>query len=294
MMKIGLIGSTSFYHTYLLALKQFSHVNVYPECSIDAIKENNPTFEEILLHCERLVFESVSAEILPLVKLALKSGRYVFIEHAHLSAQEMHEIYDIANEGNLYCAVLPTDDFSVLFTTHKNLIVNPSLIDIHIAYPPEEISRLNENLNETIQRYVHVLLYLFRSDIKSINVRQAKIFAPQTDLLAISLDFSNGCTTHMRFSALSSLRTELIKVYQEGLILCFDLINKQTETITAEGFAKPSPQPGNAAMDTMYLKAGKIIATPDTVPAPSQSLLDHYLVLEWAAKIVKKINSFHD
>lgn len=294
MMKIGLIGSGSFYNTYKQEFSKHQYIYIFNECSIDAALHYSTTFENILITCQYLFFEKIDSATFQLVNAGLKNGKHILIDEANLSLPEMHEMYSISNEGNLKCMIFPAADYYKIFETIKGKISNPFLIEMRSSFTSDQQDYLSQGISHTMNVCIQNLLYLFKSDVRHVHVKQSKVFSEKTDLMTVQLDFSNGCAAHIKLSALDSTSSHTIKIYQESAVICINLDDCRMDITEKKNEHLSSSTVAGREINMTEEKVQHFLNITQHSQTQSHSILDYYLAMELTAKIIKKINSLHD
>lgn len=294
MMNIGLIGSASFYKTYKQEFIKYHDILVHHECSIEDALNNTPVFESLLLNTQYLFFEETDAATFRLITAALKNGKNIFIDKACISMAEMSEMHNISSEGNLKCLIFNSPDYYKFFQPLNGEIQNPFFIEMTLEYSNQSHTFLAENISNTLYECMQNLQYIFKSDIRQINVKPFKVFSGKTDLISVQLDFSNGCSVNIKISDIAVNEKNIIHIYQPGGIFIINL---------SEGIAEKQ-ELANDRLNTTTIRIPEIhitekkvqhfLASAGNTKTRTDSILDNYHAMELSSKIIKKINSLYE
>jgi hypothetical protein len=291
MMHIGLIGSTSFYHLYKNEFSKHPQVAISLECSLLDALNNTSNFEKILFQCEYIFFEEMNAPYFNLITSCLKNGKHIIIDSLSITSEQIHEIYSIAIEGNLTCLILNDPSYYQLFKPFSKEINNPFYIEMEVQNNNESEKDLPTHIPLTIYQCMQHVLYLFKSDIKQINVKSCKIFSEKIDFISVMLDFSNGCCVHLKITTLNTPPKHTIHVYQQDRIYTLDLIEK---TICKNDNTNNQNNQIVTHINTTSEKLQHFLEVVNHTKTYTHSLLDRSFALELSGKILKKINSFNE
>ncbi len=294
MMNIGLIGSAPFYNTYKQEFIKYSGISVYHECSIEDALNNTPVFESLLLNTQYLFFEKTDTSNFRLIIAALKNGKNVFIDHAFISMAEMSEMHNISSEGNLKCLIFSSPDYYKFFQSLNGEIRNPFFIEMALEYSNQQNTFLSENISHTLYECVQNLQYIFKSDIRQINVKPFRVFSGKTDLISVQLDFSNGCSVNIKISDIATNEKKTIHVYQPGSIFAINLTENTTEKQELTDNRVHITAARIPEIHIIEKKVQHFLAITGNTETRTDSILDNYHAMELSSKIIKKINSLYE
>lgn len=294
MMRIGLVGSTSFINSYKNGISGSKSLQVYDACSIFDALEHRPNFENLRSNCSTILFESIDSSTLSLAISVLKNGNHIIIEHADISLDEMKEIHNTSNEGNLHCTILNSAEYYKLLDYFKPEIRNPFYVEILINFEENQKNYLSENISGTLLQCMQNLLLFFNSEILQIQVKSSKIFSAKTDFIAVQLDFSNGCNVYLKLTENALPKAYWIYVYQPSSIHSINLMD-DTFTLTEKNTGNlNSNQISIPAADHFQRKIQHFLDFENKATNASHSILDNYFALDLSTKILKKLNSLYD
>ncbi len=294
MMRIGLVGSTSFNNSYINRISGSNSLQVYDACSILDALEARPNFDNLKSNCPTILFETIDSSTLSLAISVLKNGNHIIFEHADISLGEMKEIHNISNEGNLHCTILNSAEYYKLLDYCKPEIRNPFYVEIVINFEENQKNYLSENISGTLLQCMQNLLLFFNSEIRQIQVKSSKIFSAKTDFIAIQLNFSNGCNVYLKLTENASPKAHLIHVYQPSSIYSINLMD-DTITLTEKNTENlNSNQINIPGVDHFQRKIQHFLDFENKATNASHSILDNYFALDLSSKILKKINSLYD
>lgn len=247
-----------------------------------------------------------------LCEKAIRRGKHVFVEKP--LAQTMEEAKQLVNmvkEANVIMQVGHVERFNPAYQSIKNMELNPMFIEVHrlAQFNPRgtEVSVILDLMIHDID----IILNLVKSDVKNIYASGVAVLTDTPDIANVRIEFNNGCVANLTSSRISMKKMRKIRLFQKDAYIGIDFLEKKAEVIkmkkdedadnkknfsfeieTQNGIktitvVQPEVTENNAILAELksFVNAIKTNTTPEV------SVLDGYLALEVAHKILDKINN---
>ena len=291
MIDIDLIGSEAFCQNYIQAFnrnKTSIHCHTYfIENTIQHLIESDSSIAKN----SHLLIEYIETNQFEWILSMLRNGKSIFIEQADLNSIQIHEIYQIATEANNKCIILNTNEYFSIFQQIEKKINTPYFVEMFLEYGIENTYLLNQELASTVNQTMQYLVSIFKSEVKQISIKPAKIFSIQNDFVSIRLDFSNGTSVSIKMSAFLKNENKQIKIYQNEIIYHLNLSLPSISQEILENNQISTYNININLVNRIDCKVKDILNFINNSEMPFYSLLDNYLYMDLTSKIMKKYNS---
>lgn len=216
MLHIGIVGK-DFYHLYYQILKtdqRFQFVGVFdPSFQFDipasfSINESFLSFEDLLANCDALIFATTEKIYLPLIELAIKKSKALFLHGAYnLTVHELSMLQKLNDEAQTVLQIQHPFIFHRAFTDNLKQTQLPRLIESKQCGIPEI------NLLPHIQDHILAIFCMSNANIKKITANPMATFSEIPDVLKVRIDFFNGCIADIHVNTLDKIHVNRIKSY---------------------------------------------------------------------------------
>lgn len=245
---------------------------------------------------------------------AIKKFRHVFIEKPLVSTlAEAKKLIDLTNEANVKVQVGHVERFNPAFLAVKDFISNPMFIESHRL---AEFKPRGTDVPVILDLMIHdidVILSVVKSDIKRISASGVAVVSDTPDIANARIEFNNGCVANLTASRISMKTLRKSRFFQHNAYISVDYHKRKAEIIKL----KDIEDINNAGPFDIILDMGKdkmpkqlIIDNPNISPVnsiktelesfyesidknvqPAVSIMEGYMALEVAYKIIHKINN---
>jgi len=230
MLKIGVIGKNycESYVSIIKASDSFELVGIFdPSFQFEYPKlfQRNLiylSFEELARKCDALAFASPEKIYLPLIELALKYSKSVFLHSVHnLSLQEQFELLKLNEEAGEVLQIQQPLIFHDTFLAFQKVSYNPLLIQYNYSDGSESKLLVKTRL------VVGATLSLFSSNVRKITANTISACSEVPDIIKIRIDFDNGSLAELMINSVEHQQANQIKCFEYNGFYEVNLINNQ-------------------------------------------------------------------
>lgn len=227
MLKIGIIGKNHC-ESYISAINLCENIELigvfdpsfqfeYPKSiKIELIYLS---FEELLKKSDSIVFASSENIYMPLIEMAIKYSRSVFLHSIHnLSHREQIMLLKLQEEAGVVIQIQQPIIFHETFKKYSKLSKKPLLLNYNYSNSSE-----TQLLYKT-RLIISAVLSLNRSNIRKVTANTISTFSDIPDIIKIRLDFDNGSTSEIMVNSIDKQKTHFIKCYEYNSCLEVNLI----------------------------------------------------------------------
>ncbi|MDA3891200.1 MAG: hypothetical protein PF517_05995 [Salinivirgaceae bacterium] len=217
MLKIGIVGKNNSeqYISIVNSIRCYKFVGVFdPSFQFESPKNIDSklvyySFEELMKKSEAIVFANAEKIYLPLIELAIKYSKAVFLHGIHnLSLSEQYDILKLQEEAQETIQIQQTILFNSVFKEYQNICESPLLLQFFYANSNEKKLLLQT------RSAVTGALTLFKSNIKKVTANTIAACNEVPDILKIRIDFDNG--------SICELTTNTVEPEKQFLFNCFE------------------------------------------------------------------------
>ena len=227
MHKIGIIGKNHC-ESYISAInlsKNIKLIGVFdPSFQFEHPKNIQKdliylSFEELLINSDSIIFASSEKIYLPLIEVAIKYSRSVFLHSIHnLSYQEQIQLFKLQEEAGIILQIQQPIIFNEVFKKYVDLSNKPLLINY--GYSDSSETQL---LYKT-RLIISAILSLYKSNLRKITINIISTFSEIPDIIKIRMDFDNGSVSEIMADSIGNQKAHFIKCYEYNSCLEVNLI----------------------------------------------------------------------
>ncbi len=242
MPKIGLLGIGHLGKIHLRLLKEIpewevagifdTDENTARKVSHDFGVPYFDTMEALLAQVDAVDIVTPTLSHFSLAKLALESGKHVFIEKPITNTPEEAEILiGLAQKNNLIGQVGHVERFNPAFLAVQGKTLNPVFIEVHrlAIWNPR-----GTDVSVVLDLMIHdldVILSLVPSPVKKISASGIPVIADTPDIANARIEFENGCIANLTASRISLKNMRKVRLFEQNHYVSIDFLEKQTEVI---------------------------------------------------------------
>jgi predicted dehydrogenase len=245
---------------------------------------------------------------------AIKKLKHVFIEKPLVSTlAEAKKLIDLTNEANVKVQVGHVERFNPAFLAVREFISNPMFIEAHRL---AEFKPRGTDVPVILDLMIHdidVILSVVKSDIKKISASGVAVVSDSPDIANARIEFNNGCVANLTASRISMKTLRKSRFFQNNAYISVDYNKRKAEIIKIKDVEDINQAgPFDIILDMGKDKKPKqiLIDNPSVLPInsiktelesfyesiennvqPAVSIMEGYMALEVAYKIINKINS---
>ncbi len=299
MLKVGLFGSGNSVDLHKEAIKNTPGLKLsgvlgakdFPRSQHSNFFTTHDRFKTLFGESDIIDLVSNDLPLFPLVSLAIKSAKHVFIENPLLSdIHEVEMLLDLEQEAHVTVQVGSTERYNPAFQAALPYLQNPMFIESHRLIPYNAEQPDISMISDIMVHDIDIILSVVKANIKRVHASGVRVFGNDPDIVNAHLEFDNGATANLTSNRISSKCLRYAKFYQPHSRVQVDFLNLSTQVLKQE-------QNKFAAHDLEILPKNKIelafrgfqkAIARDTEPLVS--LNDSFRALKIAEMILDKIH----
>lgn len=243
-LKIGLFGAG---HLGKIHLQQWHEI---PEAQLIGFYEpDDATAAQVSAQWNLPRFESAAALIRAsdavdivssttahygLVKMALQTGRHVFVEKPLAATlEEAAELVQLCQESHLKAAVGHVERFNpaLLALGTEGQQLQPMFVESHrlATYNPR-----GTDVSVILDLMIHdidIVLHLVKSPLRRVSASGVAVVSQSPDIANARLEFDNGCVANLTASRISLKKMRKMRLFQRDAYISLDFLEKKTEVV---------------------------------------------------------------
>ncbi len=227
MLKVGIVGKnhSKSYISLINDCNYYELVGVFDPCfQFKTPKDFNQnliylSFEELIKQSEAIIFASPEKIYLPLIEMALKYSRPVFLHSINnLSYQEQVQLMKLREEAGGVLQIQQPIIFHNTFQQFINLSKKPLLLTYNYSNASEKKLLLKTRL------IIGAVLSVFKTNLKKVTVNTISAFNEMPDIIKIRIDFDNGSVAEIIVNAIEKQNINHVKCFEYNGFFDLDLI----------------------------------------------------------------------
>jgi len=163
-------------------------------------------------------------------KLAIESGRHVFIEKPiSVSLEEGEELVALAEKQGVNIQVGHVERFNPALAALDDVILEPRFIEAHrlVSFVPRGID--NPVVHENMIHDIDIILSLVKSPVIDIQANGLAVISNLADIANARLTFENGCVANVTASRISLNPMRKMRIFQHEHYITIDFQKGSTE-----------------------------------------------------------------
>lgn len=240
MLRIGIVGKKRFedYHLSIEGIDEVEFVGVFdPSFQFETPRHINAklvyySFSELLNVANTIIFTSAEKIYLPLIELAIKYSKPVFLHGIHnLSLNEQKGLLKLREESGEVVQVQQPYIYNKQYIS--NLGKNTSPVLWHFSHA----STHEPNLLMQTRSMIAATLPKIKSNIRKTTVNLLTVCSEVPDIYKVRIDFDNGCIADILASNVEQKKESLIKCYEHNNFTEIDfLLDVNEEDVQKEPY----------------------------------------------------------
>lgn len=244
MFKTGIVGKSRS-KQYISAIEEsnvLKFAGIFdPSFQFEAPKEIDEkniyySFSAIAKKVDILIFSSAEKIYLPLIEMALKNAKSVFLHGVYnLTIKEQKEILKLQDESRETVQINQALIFNEGYREGLKSCTNPLLWQFSFANSNEA------NLLIRLRSMIAVTLPKFKTHIRKITVNVMSVYSQMPDLYKVRIDFDNGSVAELTANNIEHDNENTVKCFEYNKVVEVKLPelsnNKQNLIIQLNNFA---------------------------------------------------------
>lgn len=178
------------------------------------------SFSELLKVSEAIIFASPDNTYFPLIELAVKQSKPVFLHSTYyLNEEELQHLITLQDEAQSLIQVYHPFYMHDAFIEYRQLGKTPLLIDCHYGGMNEK------NLLPTVRHQVSAILSLFTKQVKRVTANTISSFSEVPDIISLRLDFFNGSIANILVNSIEKKEQHTIRLFEYNSHYLIDFSN---------------------------------------------------------------------
>ncbi len=217
MLKISIVGK-NYSELYLSIITKFENFNLTglfdPSYQFESPKNIDPkyiftSFDDLLNNSEAIVFASPEKIYLPLIEIALKYSKSVFLHSVHsLSLDEQLGLRKLHEEASEVLQIYQPVIFHDGFLEYRKFSQNPLLLQYNFSDKNES------KLLVKSRSVAGALLSVNKSNVRKVTANTIAACAEVPDIIRVRIDFDNGGITEIMVNNLENYPANFLKCYE--------------------------------------------------------------------------------
>jgi hypothetical protein len=230
MQKVGIIGEkySDLYISVINSLNDVDLMGVFdPSFQFKSSNKIDSkliyySFEDLINNIDSVVFASEEQIYFPLIEMAIKYSKSVFIYSVrNLSREELLQLLKIKEEANVIVQIYhPLIFDSIMEEYNLQNTGKPILLTYDYSNHSES------NVLHKTRLIISNVLSLFKSDLRKITINIISVFSELPDIIKVRIDFDNGSMAEIMINTIEREHKHIIKSYEYNCYFQIDLIKK--------------------------------------------------------------------
>lgn len=230
MLRIGFVGK-EYFHLYfneVVTNNRFKCMGVFDPSFQFEIPKSIPeqhcflSFEKLIYSCDAVIFSSGDKIYLPLIEMAIRKSKAVFLHGAHnFSLHELSSLQHLNEEADTTLQIQHPFVFHEAFDDFKKQKQIPMLIE------SESLGIADVNLLPFIKDQVLAIFCISSANIRKITANPIASFSEIPDILKVRIDFSNGCIADIHVNSIEKEQSHKIKSFNLNSFTEIDFLSNR-------------------------------------------------------------------
>lgn len=293
MLKIGIVGN-NYCASYVSLINKASYLKLSgvfdPSYQFENPKNIDAelvysSFADLVRKSDAIAFASPEKIYLPLIELALKYSKPVFLHSVHnLSYTEQIGLLKLHEEANEVLQIQQPIIFHDTFAEYQKICNNPLLLQYNYADCDERKILLKT------RSIIGAIFSLFKSNIKKITANTIAVCKEVPDVIKIRLDFDNGSMAEIMVNIVENLKVNHLKCFEYNGYFNLDLItntfqgNKNNQDISIQANAEK-----NNSINILEKQLADFYSNVRNYKSPLNNIEKEIITQEVVEKIKEKL-----
>lgn len=217
MLKIGIVGKNycESYASIINAFDSYQLVGIFdPSFQFEYPKNFSPeliysSFQKLLNESEVIAFASPEKIYLPLIELAIKYSKPVFLHSVHnLSLNEQIELLKLNEEAGEVLQIQQPIIYHDAFAAYHKICNNPLFLNYYYSDCSETKLLIKARM------VIGSVLQLFNSNVRKVTANTISACRELPDIIKVRIDFDNGNLAELMINSVESNKTNQIKIFE--------------------------------------------------------------------------------
>jgi len=255
MLKIGLLGAGSLGQTHILALQQFSGVEVVgvydqdTELAQHICRKFGLRFYEdalvLMQDCDGIVIVSPLLSHPHYAELAIKNSKHVFLGQPFGSKTDLAYFMELSGEANVKVQLGFSERFNPAFQAALEYIEHPMYLELTRQISFDSASNSIPVVKDIMLGDIDMVVSLVKANIKKVSATGVNVFGESPDIVNAHLEFDNGAFANLTANRVSTKSTHEVTVYQPHALLHIDLLKQESSLLSRSLNTRGSIQSAN-------------------------------------------------
>jgi hypothetical protein len=230
MLKTGIVGhqNSQFYYKNFSSQATYKVVGIFDPSFQFEIPSTFPknlifsSFSELLNQSDVLIFASAENTYYPLIELAVKQGKPVFLHSTYyLSLDELSHLIKLKEEASGLVEVYHPYLWHDAFIEYGKLSKTPLLVE------SSQSGIERKDLIPAVRNQVNAILTRYTSNIKRVTANIISSFSEVPDIITLRLDFNNGSVVNIMVNSIEKEIRHTVKFFEYNSHYAIDIIQNQ-------------------------------------------------------------------
>lgn len=230
MLKTGIVGhqNSQFYYKNFSSLPSYKMVGIFDPSFQFETPSTLPknlifsSFGELLNQSDMLIFASAEKIYYPLIELAVKNGKPVFLHSTYyLDLDELSHLIKLKEEACGMVEVYHPYLWHDAFIEYGKLSKTPLLVE------SSQSGIERKELIPAVRNQVNAILTRYSSNIKRVTANIISSFSEVPDIITLRLDFNNGSIVNIRVNSIEKEMCQTMKFFEYNSYYAIDIIQNQ-------------------------------------------------------------------
>jgi len=235
MLNTGIVG-LAHSNKYLEAIRQhpsIHFVGVFDPGYLIEPTLNHPninyfiSFEQLLVHCDALIFPSDEKSYFPMIEKAIRSSKAIFLDStANFSVEEHFQLLKLKDEADEIVQIFHPYIYHKAFFNYLKRGETPLLIQ------SDHTGIQSRNLLPDIRASISAVLILMKRNVKKVVISPFSTFTEIPDMVTIRIDFDNGSYANLLVNSFEQVPKKQLKVFEYNAYHEIDLNQSSISSFT--------------------------------------------------------------
>ncbi|MGD9993048.1 MAG: hypothetical protein AB7S69_07095 [Salinivirgaceae bacterium] len=257
MLKTGIVGhqNSQFYYKNFSSQASFKVVGIFDPSFQFETPSTFPknlifsSFGELLNQSDVLIFASAENTYYPLIELAVKQGKPVFLHSTYyLSLDELSHLIKLKEEASGLVEVYHPYLWHDAFIEYGKLSKTPLLVE------SSESGIERKDLIPSVRNQVNAILTRYSSNVKRVTANIISSFSEVPDIITLRLDFNNGSIVNIMVNSIEKEMRHTVKFFEYNSYYAIDLTQNQLVCSDSANDFKTLLSKKNNTADSMLQK----------------------------------------